>query len=389
MTNPGHHWKNNPYRSIVPALELGIANGFDSPEQAARTFNRKTDCYAYARMGSPPVSHFCEWLNDLEGGTKTIATTTGMAATNLLVMALTTAKKRKIVTSPFIYGGTYHLFDLLIKQHNWPIVFVKDAFDLSSWEKAIDRDTAFVFLETPSNPRLDVFDIAGIAEIAHRKKTWLIVDNTIATPILQKPLEMGADATLHSVTKALTRLSVGLGGAVVCGKKLSERFDDDLYDWFVHLGIAMHPLSAFFPMLNRHTLERDMLDFSYNAEQVRDFLSRSPKIKKVYHPHFLENPQYSLAKKQMPLGGSGVLAFETYSFESAVQFIKALKRIILAPHLGDVQSLIIHPASTTHSKLSRQALSRVGITPSLIRLSVGLGSTKPIIADLKQALNRI
>ena len=389
MNSAGYDWRKDPHKSIVPPIYRGVAFGFTDLKTAAKTFSGELDCFAYSRLGNPPISDFCGWLAGLEGGVKAFATNSGMSATNLLLMALT-GKKKKIVTSPFIYGGTYHLFQLLIDNHNWPINFVRDAHNPDAWQKTVDKDTAFIFLETPSNPRLEVFDIAAIADIAHRKGTWLIVDNTIATPALQRPFELGADAVLHSVTKYLIRQSVGLGGAIVCNAKFADAFGDKLFDWFAHLGAVMDPDSAFAALNNSPILRRDMLEFSRNALKIALFLGSHPKIKKVYHPHYPSNPNYELAKKQMPDGGSGLLAFETWDFESAKGLIEApLRRIIIAPHLGDIRDLIIHPASTTHSKLTKRQLAEVHITPELIRLSAGISDLDGALSDLEQALNKI
>lgn len=373
-----YHWKEDPTLSLVPPLYLGVVHGFESLEDGAAIFAGEKEGFAYGRMGNPTVKEFEEWLTKLELGRKTFATTSGLAAVQLLVMALAD-KKREIVSSPFIYGGTYHLFQML-SGHGWAIKFVENAHDLKSWEEAITANTAFVFLETPANPRLDVFDIKSIADISHRKETILVVDNTIATPCLQRPLSWGADIVLHSTTKYLNRQSTGLGGAIVLGSNLGEDVEEKLHDWFVHLGIIMNPMTAWFCLNNSYTLKRDMIDFSASAQYMADWLIFSPKVKKVYYPG---------RSRQLERGASGLLAFEMHSFEAAKTFCQSLNTVILAPHLGDARHLIIHPASTTHSRLSPEDLAKVHITPELVRFSIGLGDVHDLIKDFTQALNKI
>jgi len=365
-----YNWREDPYFSAVPPIYLGVAHGFPSADDAAAIFAGKKDGYAYARMGNPTVAQFEAWLEELDGGEKALATCSGLAAELLLVHALTEPGKKKIVSSPFIYGGSFHMFDLL-KTRGYKIKFVEDAFNPKSWEEAITPDTAFAFLESPSNPRSDVFDIKKIAAAVHKNKTLLVVDNTIA-PAIQKPLKLGADIVVYSVTKYLNRQSSGLGGAAVFSEKIWKKHGKNIFDWYAHLGLMMHPLTAWFSLQNSYTLERDMKTFTENAREVAAFLSKHPKVKKVYYS-----------------GRSGLMSFEMQSFEAAKKFVGLLKKIILAPHLGDVRDLIIHPASTTHSRLSEKDLAKVHITKNLVRFSVGLGDTRSTIADLSQALKQV
>lgn len=388
MNKPKRYdWKKDPYRSIVPPLYLGSVYGFLSADEGAAIFSGAQEGYAYTRLGNPTIAAFESWLADAEGGARTFATGSGLSALLLAVVALT-KKRKRIVTSPYIYGGSYHLMHLL-RQRDVKIDFVKNARKLKSWEEAVTKETAFVLLETPSNPSVDVFDIAAIAEIAHKKGAMLIVDNTIATPALQKPLAFGADAVLHSVTKYLMRQSGGLGGALVGSKKFMELFGDELFDWFVHTGLIMHPFSAWLALQQSYTLENDMRTFSAYALRVAETIERNPKVKKIYYPYLATSPHYALAKRQMPNGGSGLFAFEVGSFTAAKKLVNSLRSVAIAPHLGDIRSLIIHPASTTHSRLSSQERKAVGISDTLIRCSVGLANIHETIRDLEQALRKI
>jgi len=380
----------DPFCSIVPPLYLGISYEFNSVEKGAQIFEDPALGYAYGRMGNPTVTAFEKWLAKVEGVKEgsVWATSSGLSAVSLLFWGLTAkslGRPKKVVISPYIYGGSFHQLQLWQNNHDCEVVFVDDPFNLSSWEKEIKSGAAFVFLETPTNPTLDIFDIRSIAQIAHKHNTFLIVDNTV-TPVLQKPLELGADAVLYSATKALNRQSTGLGGAIIGSPRFMEETEKVLSDYHISTGAIMHPLSAYFILLNRTTLRRDMELFSKNALKVAEFLEKHPKVRQVHYPFLPNNADYSLARRQMT-GGSGLLSFELGSFKAAVRLVESLQTVRLAPHLGDEnENLIIHPASTTHSKLSLEELKKVRISPELVRLSVSLGDMDELISELDQVL---
>ncbi|OGN08910.1 MAG: hypothetical protein A3J46_02520 [Candidatus Yanofskybacteria bacterium RIFCSPHIGHO2_02_FULL_41_11] len=380
----------DPFCSIVPPLYLGISYEFNSVEKGAQIFEDPALGYAYWRMGNPTVTAFEKWLAKVEGVKEgsVWATSSGLSAVSLLFWGLTAkslGRPKKVVISPYIYGGSFHQLQLWQNNHDCEVVFVDDPFNLSSWEKEIKSGAAFVFLETPTNPTLDIFDIRSIAQIAHKHNTFLIVDNTV-TPVLQKPLELGADAVLYSATKALNRQSTGLGGAIIGSPRFMEETEKVLSDYHISTGAIMHPLSAYFILLNRTTLRRDMELFSKNALKVAEFLEKHPKVRQVHYPFLPNNADYSLARRQMT-GGSGLLSFELGSFKAAVRLVESLQTVRLAPHLGDEnENLIIHPASTTHSKLSLEELKKVRISPELVRLSVSLGDMDELISELDQVL---
>lgn len=378
--------------SLVPPIYLGIVYGFNTLEDAAQAFNKYGCSYAYGRMGNPTVTPFESFITELEGAPpkSAWATTTGLSALDLLVFGLAskkTGRSQRVITSPYIYGGSFHQLVLWRDWHGKEAVFVEDPFDLASWEKAFSGGAAFGLVETPGNPTVDVFDIAGIAKIAHRHDSFLVVDNTVGVA-LQKPLELGADAVLHSVTKAIIRQSIGLGGVIVGNRSFVDTFSEILDDAQVSLGTIMHPLSAWFAFNNRFTLERDMKLFSENALAVASFLEKHPKVKSVNYPFLPSGRGYELARRQMS-GGSGLLSFEMKSFNDAVRLVEGLQEFYLAPHLGDVRYLVIHPASTTHSKLSPEELAGVKITPEIMRMSVGIQPPDEYIDDLDQALRKI
>ncbi|MBI3075236.1 MAG: aminotransferase class V-fold PLP-dependent enzyme [Parcubacteria group bacterium] len=395
-------------KDIVTPLHLSAAYQFDSLEEGTEVFSTAGAGYAYNRMGNKNVTLFEQMMTALEYGepfavkdeflekyeNRAWATNSGLTALMLLVFGLThgkEGKKRRIVTSPCIYGGSYHQLQLLAEGHGIQAVFVKNPHDFASWREAINEDTAFVFLETPANPNADIFDIQAIARIAHSAGTVLVVDGTLGVT-LQYPLALGADAVLHSATKALNRQSTGLGGIIVGSRDFIVRHEAVLNDYLVSLGAIMYPQSAWFILNNRFTLERDMAFFSGNALRVATFLARHGKVKKVNHPVLHGDEMYSLHGTQMPRGIGGVFSFEMNSYDEAKRFVESVTKsenVYLAPHLGDVRYLMIHPASTTHAKLTEVQMREVNITPELVRFSVGLGDPAPVLEDLSAALKNL
>ena len=379
--------------ALVSPLYLGIAHELESIDQGAAIFGGSSPGFAYARMGNPNVTECEEYLTELEGakGGRTWATSTGLSALQLLVLSMlakTPRKRRRIITSPYIYGGSYHQFQLWRDKFDFKIVFVEDPFDLTSWEEAIGSGGAFVFLETPGNPTVDVFDIAGVAEIAHAHNTPLVVDNTVAVT-LQKPLELDADAVMLSVTKAPIGQSVGLGGAIVGTQSFVEKFGDMMDEFRTSVGGIMHPMSAWFTVLNRANLPMQMERCSKNAMRIAIFLESRKFGIRINYPFLPSGPEYALAKEQMDLGG-GLLSFELKDFETARAFVELSESTLLVPHLGHMSDhLVIHPASTTHSQLSEEELATVKIGPGLVRMSVGLEDPKEVLEDFGTVLSEI
>ena len=391
--------QRSEHGAIVPPLHLGIAYEFLSGDEGAKIFEDPTLGYAYGRMGNPTVTLCEEYLTKLEKAKdgRTWATSSGLSALQLLVMSVsanTPAQKKHIVTSPYIYGGSYHQLQLWQEHFGFEITLVDDPHDIVDWENAITKSTAFVFLETPTNPTLDVFDIKGVAAIAHAYSVPLVVDNTLGVT-LQKPLKLGADAVLHSVTKHIIGNSSGLGGAIVGTESFVEKYGEKMTEYFIHLGLIMHPMSAWLALQNRASLPLQIKQLSENAQKIAWFLAAQSRngnvVTEVNYPHLGRHPyeRHSIAYRQMTAGG-GLLSFELESFEKAREFVEMQKSAILAPHLGDVNNyLIIHPASTTHSKLSEKELAHVKITPGLVRLSVGLEDPEEVIKDFSRVLSEI
>ncbi|MBI4120714.1 MAG: PLP-dependent transferase [Parcubacteria group bacterium] len=386
------------YGSVVPPLHLSVVHAHDSLESARMAFAKLGQGYAYSRMGNPTVTEFEHFLAEIEGAHpgNVWATNSGLSALTLLVFGLTAKSaggKRRIVTSSYIYGGAHHQLSLWLHEHGFDVVFLNNPFSLEAWDSAFACcPTAFALLETPCNPTIDVFDIKAIAEVAHKYGVPLVVDNTLGVA-LQRPLELGADVVLHSTTKAINRHSTGLGGALVASQGFVDRFEDLLNDFDVSNGLIVHPMSAWTSLQGRVTLERDMLDFSRIALGVANFLNSHPKIREVYYPHLPSSRSYDVAMRQMPRGAGGLLSFRVKSFEAAQRLVELLKVPYLGPHLGHSESLVIHPASTTHGKLTPEELAAVNIAPEMVRYSVGLGVPEKVIGeitgDFAQALDQI
>lgn len=386
LSAKSYNWRKERYRSIVPPLYLGVMHGFKDANEGAAIFEGRKKGYAYGRIGNPTVDIFQDWLADLEGGERCWAVNSGLLALLFLALALS-GKKKEIAVSPRIYGGSYHQLHLLA-EGGFKVRFVKDPFSIKSWLSAVSSKTAFAFLETPSNPTIDIFDIAAIAEAVHRQESLLVVDNTLGIT-LQKPLALGADIVLHSVTKYLNRQSIGLAGAVIASKATVQKHGEKMNEWFIYGGFIIHPLTAWLTWNNQFTLERDMRLFSENARRLADFLWHHPKVEKVYYPAYFRSPHYELCRRQMPDGAGGLLAFELKSYTAAKKFVNSLREVNLAPHLGDVRYLGVHPASTTHSRLSAAELLEANITKNLVRLSAGLGPAEKIIEELDRILKQL
>lgn len=383
------------YGSINPPQYNSVAFAANTVLEIEGAFGKYGSRFAYGRMGNPDVKVFEEWFAEFEEVPvgSIWATNTGMAAESLVILGCThskLARTKRVVASPYLYGGVYHLLEIF-NNNGIQLSWVEDPLNLESWEKAMSDGCppACVLLETPSNPTVHIFDIQAIADIVHRHRSWLIVDNTLGVGLVN-PLKLGADATTYSVTKYINRKSSDMGGAVVasaCFRKEVEEVFDDL---FVHLGMTMSPRSALVAYEGRTTLRRDMRTFSQNALLLAKTLRKHPKIKRMNYPHAYHSPEGpALSWRQMPHGGGGVLSFELENYAAAVRFVEEQQEAYLAVHLGDENNhLIIPPASTAHSKLSPEERKRLGIPESLVRVSVSLtDDMNPLINDFTRVLD--
>jgi len=357
---------------------------FKSAKQGAALFAGEEEGYFYTRLGNPTQAALEREMAFLEGGEAALCFASGMGAISAVILALCQSGDN-LVSSDTVYGGTHNLYKETLPR--WDIQAREvNAIDLTKVANAIDEKTRLVFIETPANPTLSVIDIAGCAEICKKHDLPLVIDNTFATPYLQRPIEMGANIIIHSATKYIGGHGDTIAGIVV-GKK---DFIDNLRAKILRdLGAVISPLNAWLLLRGLKTLPVRMDRHCANAFEVAKFLSFHPKINWVKYPGLSTHPQHQLAARQMKKFG-GMITFEVKGDRSAGEkLMNNVGLITLAVSLGDCDSLIEHPASMTHSTYNAQELEEVGISEGLIRLSVGLEDPSDIITDLKLALKKI
>ena len=388
----------------------------DSAHAAAR-FDLKEPGNIYGRLGNPTQDVLERRIAALEGGVAALAIASGAAAVTYAIQNLAVAGDH-IVAANTIYGGTYNLLDHTLPAYGVTTTFV-DPSDLSNFERAIQPNTKAVFIETLGNPNSGIIDIDAVAEITHRHRIPLVIDNTFGTPYLIRPIEHGADIVVHSATKFIGGHGTSLGGIIVdsgrfdwaaSGKfpQLSEpdpsyhgsRFTDvagaAAYVTRIRAvilrdtGAAISPFNAFLLLQGLETLSLRVERHVENALRIVDFLAHHPKVKKVNHPALPDHPDHALYERYFPHGAGSIFTFEIKGGEAeAHRFIDSLEIFSLLANVADVKSLVIHPASTTHAQLTDQEKAEQAIYPGTIRLSIGTEHVDDLIADLSQALDRV
>ncbi len=357
---------------------------FPSARAGAEIFAGQREGYIYTRIGNPTVDAFEREMAFLEGGEAACATASGMAATTTAVLTAVRTGEN-IVASDTLYGGTHQLFRETMKRMGIEVRDV-EASHLPNIEAAMDEKTRVVFIETPSNPTLKLIDIAGAAKIAHRHGALLMVDNTFATPYFQRPLSLGADIVIHSATKYIGGHGDTIGGVIVGPKDFIKRAKGEVLR---DLGGCLSPFNAWLFVRGLKTLPVRMERHQFNAMRIAQYLSFHPKVAKVWYPGLRIHPQHELARRQMT-GFGGMVSFELKGGRAAGEkLMDSVKLMTLAVSLGDCDTLIEHPASMTHSTYKEEDLLACGITPGLVRLSVGIEAVEDLINDLSQALKKI
>ncbi|GEC60963.1 O-succinylhomoserine sulfhydrylase [Gluconobacter oxydans] len=360
---------------------LFLTSGFvyDSAEQAAATFTGDVQHFQYSRFGNPTVDTLQERLALLEGAEACVATATGMGAVSSAILSTVKAGDR-VVASRAIFGSCYWIVTNLLPRYGIETELV-DGTDYDAWERALSKPTAAVLIESPSNPMLDVLDIARVAELTHKAGGLLIVDNVFATPLGQSPLKLGADVIVYSCTKHIDGQGRVLGGAVLGSSKW---ISETLQPFTRNTGNALSPFNAWVLLKGLETLQLRTDAMARNAAAVADALAELPGIVQVRYPGRADHPQHELAKTQMNNGGSMVAFVVDRGREGAFAFMNAFKIIAISNNLGDARSLATHPATTTHMRVSEEERARLGITDGAIRLSVGLEDPADLIDDLKR-----
>ena len=335
--------------------------------------------FEYARVQNPTRTALEENIAALEGGVSGHALASGMAAISCLMTLLKTGDHA--VVSRNVYGGTYRYFTRMLEPLGLSFSWV-DTTDLAAVEAAITPRTRIVFLETPTNPVMDICDIAAIAGIAHRRGAWVAVDNTFLSPYLQRPLELGADFVVHSTTKFLNGHSDSIGGVLVSAHR-------EQGDWFAFVqkaeGAILSPFDSFLILRGIKTLPVRMDRHESNAKRVVDFLVRHPKVRKVLYPGLPEHPGHEIQKRQAS-GFGGMISIEMGSYANAKAMLDRMRVMSFAESLGGVESLISHPASMTHASVPAEQRAALGLTDGMVRLSVGIENAEDLLADLDQAL---
>ena len=352
---------------------------FKSAEEAALRFTGKKTGNIYSRFTNPTVNAFQERLALMEKGERCIAFASGMAAIMAVGMGLLKAGDH-VVCSRGVFGNTVLVFQNYFAKFGIETDFV-DLIDTSAWEDAIKPNTRFLFLETPSNPLIEIADISALANIAHAHNCLLIVDNCFCTPVLQKPFELGADIVIHSATKYIDGQGRCVGGAVIASDEIIEKH---IYPYLRTGGATMSPFNAWVFLTGLETLSIRMKAHCDSAFELAKWLEQQPNVTKVHYPGLPSHAQHELAKRQQSQYG-GIVSFELKGGkEQAWKLIDATEMISITANLGDVKTTITHPATTTHGRLTPEARAVAGIKDSLVRISVGLET----IADIKNDLLR-
>lgn len=364
------------------ALYLTSGYVYTSAEEAEAAFKGDKERYVYSRYANPTVSMFEERLRLLEGAEACRATASGMSAVFASLMAQVKAGDR-VVASRALFGSCHYIVAELLPRYGIESVLVNGT-DLKAWEAALAPGARAVFLETPSNPTLELVDIKAVSELAHAAGATVIVDNVFATPVLQRPLSLGADIVVYSATKHIDGQGRTMGGAILC----SEAFiKDHLQMFYRHTGPSMSPFNAWVMVKGLETLDLRVERHCANALKVAQYLEGQSGVTRVLYPGLASHPQAKLAKRQMQ-GGSTLVAFEVAGGKArAFRLLNALATIDISNNLGDSKSLITHPATTTHQRLKPEERADLGIGDGLLRLSVGLEDADDLIEDLEQALS--
>ncbi|EFO34313.1 O-succinylhomoserine sulfhydrylase [Roseibium sp. TrichSKD4] len=394
---------NNKKRELRPATQLVhggttrsqhgetseamfLTQGFvyDSPEAAEARFKGDEPGFVYSRYANPTVAMFEDRIKTLEGAEAARGTASGMAAVNLALMASVKAGDH-VVAAKALFGSCRYICETLLPRFGVESTLV-DGTDIDQWKAAVKPNTKALFLESPTNPTLEVIDIAAVAEIAKSVGARLIVDNVFATPMFQSPLKLGADVVVYSATKHIDGQGRCLGGVVLSDE---EWITDEVMPFVKHTGPHMSPFNAWVLLKGLETLPLRVAQQTSSAGKIADFLAGQDKVSRLIYPGRDDHPQAEIAKKQMS-GGSTMVAFEiAKGKDAAFRFLNALEIIRLSNNLGDAKTLITHPETTTHQSMSEEARAELDISGGILRLSVGLEDPADLLEDIEQALHAV
>ncbi len=370
------------FHETAEALYLTSGFVYESAEAAEAAFSAGgEERFVYSRYGNPTVRMFEDRIAAIEGAEAAFATASGMAAVWVALAALV-GKGDRVVASRSLFGSCFVILDEILPRFGVETVFV-DGPDLEQWRAALSVPTTAVFFETPSNPMQELVDIRAVSDLAHAVGAQVVVDNVFGTPVYSKPLEHGGDIVVYSATKHIDGQGRTLGGAVLGSR---EFIDGPVQNLMRHTGPAMSPFNAWVLVKGLETMSLRVDRMGASALEVARFLESHPKVRRVVHPFLDSHPQHELAKRQM-LGGGTVVTFEIDGGKAeAFALMNALQVVDISNNLGDSKSLVTHPATTTHRRLTAEARQAVGITDGVLRLSVGLEDVRDLVDDLNRAL---
>jgi O-succinylhomoserine sulfhydrylase len=372
-----------PFQETSEALFLTAGYAYENPGEAEARF-KGAPGYTYTRYANPTVTMFEERMALLEGAPVARATASGMAAVTASLLCCLHAGEH-VVAAKALFGAIRYVLEDILPRYGIAVTLI-DGTDLSAWRKAMRAETKIAFLETPSNPTLEIVDIKRVCEIAHKAGARVIVDNAFVSPVLQRPMEFGADIVIHSSTKYIDGQGRVLGGVILCKE---DFLADHLQIFLRNTGPSASPFNAWVHLKSLETLQIRMTAHCENALEVANFLSKQKSVEQVRYPFLKNHPHYKLAKKQMS-GGGGIVTFQVPGGKKpAFKVAKALKLIDISNNLGDTKSLLTHPATTTHQRMSKAARLEAGVTDGLLRISVGLEDPADLADDLAQALAKI
>lgn len=387
-------WEINPQTAAVreglarsgfgetsEALYLTSGFTYTSAQEALDSFTDETDHFVYSRFHNPTVAMFEKRLAAIEGAEYCVATGSGMSAMFASLACLVQAGDHVVASAAMFSSCHVVITEILPK---WGVTYeLVKANDKAAWEKALSRPTKAVFIETPSNPLMEIVDIRFVSDLAHKVGATVIVDNVMASPVLQKPLELGADVVMYSATKHIDGQGRVLAGALLGS---FSYIYEKLIPFVRHTGPTMSAFNAWVLVKSLETMEMRVMRMAENAQAIAEFLEGRKEIKSVRYPGLASHPDSAVIKKQMKAGGTTIGIEFAGSQKDAFKFMDALRIIDISNNLGDSKTLITHPSSTTHRRLSPDVQAEMGITPSVLRLSVGLEHIDDLLKDITQAL---
>jgi O-succinylhomoserine sulfhydrylase len=394
-TRQAPDWEINPQTAAVraglsrsgfgeTAEALYLSSGFtySSAEEAVDSFTDEVDHFVYSRFHNPTVAMFEKRLATIEGAEFCVATGSGMSAMFTSIACMVSAGDHVVASASMFSSCHVVITEFLPK---WGVTFeLVKGNDPAAWEKALSKPTKVVFIETPSNPLLDIVDIKMVCDLAHKVGAKVIVDNAMASPILQKPVQLGADVVMYSATKHMDGQGRVLAGAILGSFDYVHEY---LLPFVRHTGPALSAFNAWVLVKSLETMDMRVRRMNDNAQAIAEYLEKRPEIKSVRYPGLKSHPEHALAMRQMSGGGSTIGIEFAGAAKDAFKVMNALRIIDISNNLGDSKSLITHPSSTTHRRLSPEVQAEMGITPSVVRLSVGLEHVDDLIKDLDQAFN--